>query len=89
MSNDFLTTVPTRRCFVCGYTGEVTVSNAGLAAYNSGALAQVAFPELDKAVREQIISGTHPWCWEQAFAFDPDDDEGADYYDDDDEGGPA
>lgn len=68
--SDTLITVTTRRCFHCGCEGEVTVTQAGLAAYNRGEYAQVAFPELDKALREQIISGTHPKCWEEMFAFD-------------------
>jgi hypothetical protein len=29
-----------------------------------GALIQDAFPDLDKTLREQIVSGTHPACWE-------------------------
>lgn len=50
-------------------------------AYNRGEYAQVAFPELDKALREQIISGTHPKCWEEMFAFDEDasEDDGEEY----------
>lgn len=70
--SDTLITVTTRRCFHCGCEGEVTVTQSQLAAYNSGALAQVAFPDLDKAEREQIISGTHPKCWQEMFAFDED-----------------
>ena len=70
--SDTLITIRTRKCFHCGCEGEVTVTQAGLAAYNSGEYAQVAFPELDKAEREQIISGTHPKCWEVMFAFDED-----------------
>lgn len=79
LMSDTLITVTTRRCFHCGCEGEVTVTQASLAAYNSGEYAQVAFPYLDKAEREQIISGTHPKCWEEMFAFDEDaseDDEG-------------
>ena len=67
-----LITVTTRRCFHCGCEGEVAVTQEGLAAYNGGEYAQVAFPELDKDLREQIISGTHPKCWEAMFAFDED-----------------
>ncbi len=67
-----LITVTTRPCFHCGREGEVTVSSAGLVAYNSGKHVQDAFPELDKTIREQIISGTHPKCWDDMFAFDED-----------------
>lgn len=70
--SDTLITIPTRKCFHCGCTGEVTVTYSGLIAYNRGEYAQVAFPELDKTLREQIISGTHPACWESMFSLDED-----------------
>ncbi len=71
---DELITVTTRPCFHCGREGEVAVSIAGLAIFNSGRPAQEAFPELDKTIREQLISGTHPKCWDDMFAFDEDED---------------
>jgi hypothetical protein len=70
-----LITVTTRRCFHCGCEGEVTVTPEGLTAYNGGEYAQVAFPELDKDLREQIISGTHPKCWQEMFGAPEDEDE--------------
>ena len=39
-------------------------------------LAQQAFPELPTEIREQLISGTHPKCWDEMFS----DDEGWDEY---------
>lgn len=66
--SETLITITTPKCFHCGLEGEVTVNPAGLAAYHRGEYAQVAFPELDKAVREQIISGTHPKCWDYIFS---------------------
>jgi ABC-type uncharacterized transport system YnjBCD ATPase subunit len=33
-----------------------------------GALIQEAFSDLDKSLREQIVSGTHPKCWESMTA---------------------
>lgn len=71
MSNTLIT-ITTPKCFHCGLEGEVTVNPAGLAAYHRGEYAQVAFPELDKTLREQIISGTHPACWESMFSLDED-----------------
>lgn len=72
-----LITITTRRCFHCGREGEVTVTQEGLTAYNGGEYAQVAFPELDKALREQIISGTHSDCWREMFdePYDKDEDD--------------
>lgn len=76
MSMTNTVTVTTRPCFHCGKAGEVEVLAEDLARYNSGALAQVAFPEMHRAVREQLISGTHPECWEQLFGSPELDDEG-------------
>ncbi len=44
--------------------GFVEVSSEGYIARKKGALIQESFPELDKSLREQIVSGTHPKCWE-------------------------
>jgi hypothetical protein len=57
----------TNSCRWCGDIGEVEVPYAGLLAYHKGALIQDAFPDLDKTLREQIISGTHPECWGEMY----------------------
>lgn len=67
MTTDFMSKVTTKKCMHCGYLGELNVPNAGLARYNSGALVQDAFPDLTAPEREQIVSGTHPECWEEMF----------------------
>ena len=51
-------------CFMCNKEGFVEVSSEGYMARKEGALIQNAFPDLDKSLREQIVSGTHPKCWE-------------------------
>jgi|GEM_PF-1693239 len=66
-------TLATRKCFHCGQTGQVEVLAADLARYERGELVQRAFPEMPKELREQIVSGTHPKCWEAMFAYDEDD----------------
>lgn len=71
MNVEFYTRVETRRCGMCGYRGEVEVPNSGLARWTSGTLIQDAFPDLSAPLREQLISGTHPECWEAMFADDP------------------
>lgn len=35
--------------------------------YINGAHAQEAFPNMSIELREQIISGTHPKCWDEMF----------------------
>ena len=57
--------VNTPTCGMCGEQGVVEVPAVGFLEWNFGKLAQEAFPDLNVALREQIISGTHPKCWEQ------------------------
>jgi hypothetical protein len=54
----------TPRCGICNQEGTVEVPFLGYFARQDGALIQDAFPDLDKTLREQIVSGTHPACWE-------------------------
>lgn len=53
---------------MCNTSGFVEVFSEGYMAHKRGALIQEAFPELDKSLREQIVSGTHPKCWESMTA---------------------
>ena len=55
-------------CFMCNKEGFVEVSSEGYMARTKGSLIQDAFPDLDKSLREQIVSGTHPKCWESMTA---------------------
>lgn len=64
---DTTTLYGTNSCCWCGDIGEVEVPSAGLLAYHNGALIQDVFPDLDKSLREQIISGTHPECWKEMY----------------------
>lgn len=58
----------TQICSICNKSGFVEVSSEGYTARKKGALIQEAFPELDKSLREQIVSGTHSKCWESMTA---------------------
>lgn len=64
--------VPTPRCFHCGESGEVPIPfqmfEVGYPAYLAGRYIQEAFPELSAGMREQMISGTHPACWDEIFS---------------------
>jgi len=55
-------------CVMCDKEGFVEVSSEGYMARKRGALVQEAFFDLDKSLREQIVSGTHPKCWESMTA---------------------
>ena len=58
----------TPTCVMCSKEGFVEVSSEGYMARKRGALIQEAFFDLDKSLREQILSGTHPQCWESMTA---------------------
>jgi len=55
-------------CVMCNKEGFVEVSSEGYMARKRGAFVQEAFFDLDESLREQIISGTHPKCWESMTA---------------------
>lgn len=57
----------TRRCPVCLKTGFVDVKEDELFTYLRGEYVQRAFKSLTIPLREQIISGVHPDCWEATF----------------------
>lgn len=63
-------TVRTPKCYACGKRGVVEVLASDWNRYAAGAYVQVAFPELPKGLREQIVSGTHPACWDAIFGND-------------------
>ena len=79
--NDNEVIINTRSCMHCGQTGELVVRYESVEMRQSGMSVQEAFWYLAAPQREQIISGTHPHCWEQMFGQDCDDDDD----DDDDE----
>ena len=58
----------TSRCPYCGQHGSVLFNLDDLARRAAGDLIQVAFPELPEGLREQIVSGTHPDCYDALFA---------------------
>jgi hypothetical protein len=56
--------VRTPTCGICKQDGVVEVPSIGFLQWNFGMLIQDALPDLDIALREQMMSGTHPKCWE-------------------------
>jgi hypothetical protein len=57
----------TKPCIHCGDTGMVAVPREQVIKYIDRAHAQEAFPDMSIELREQIISGTHPKCWDEMF----------------------
>lgn len=60
------------RCPVCGEAETVLVEETAYDRWVNGALVQDAFPTMDKDVRELLVSGTHPACWDALFDVDDD-----------------
>lgn len=57
--------VQTPFCFHCRQTGFLKVDRNEYMKWKSGALIQDAMPGLLMEEREQLISGTHPKCWDE------------------------
>ena len=58
-------------CMLCGKPNGITVSLEGYNKWKVGGMfVQDAFPELTADEREVLISGSHPDCFDEAFAED-------------------
>jgi hypothetical protein len=62
---DNLVEIATKPCVYCLQQHYVTVDVEGLEKWQAGAFVQVAFPNMPADVREMLISGTCPDCWEK------------------------
>ena len=61
----------TPTCTFCGKQGFVTLTREEFRALNDKTLLiQDALPNRDADFREQVISGTHPRCWEENVPAD-------------------
>lgn len=60
-------TIVSRRCRVCGQDSSVEVEPERFVAYRNGGLVQNVWPDRSIEWREQLISGTHPDCWDRLF----------------------
>lgn len=58
-----------RTCPYCGLTALVEVPEEGYDKWVAGALLQHAMPEVLPALREMILTGTCPRCWDK-IGFD-------------------
>lgn len=63
-----LITIKTPKCFVCGKGSMVTLNAEKAKKWLEGMFIQDAFPDMTKAERELLISGTHEECWNTLFA---------------------
>lgn len=67
---DNLIRVDTGPCLVCHQGGEMAVRADGYAQWQTDTYIQVALPELSAGEREQLMTGTHPACFDAMFAED-------------------
>jgi hypothetical protein len=58
----------TKPCPHCGKTGIISIDEDQLFKWLSGSLIQEAFPTLAPSLREQLMTGMHPECWQEIFA---------------------
>ncbi len=72
------TMVQTKTCIVCHKTGHVMLETGRWERYQAAQEdhslpsqhVQDVWPEMPAAEREQLITGTHPACWDELFADD-------------------
>ena len=62
-----MTVNATRKCPVCLKGGTIMVDEKELLTYLRGEYVQEAFKSLTIPLREQIISGVHPHCWQEMW----------------------
>ena len=60
-------TIETQTCIHCKQTGIVEIFSQELFYLHQGMHIQDAVKSLDKHLREQMITGTHPKCWIEMF----------------------
>lgn len=63
-----ITVVTTRPCVVCGETTDISVDLNAYLDWVDGMYIQDAFPTMEAADREHLMTGTHPSCWDELFA---------------------
>ena len=62
-----MTMYMTKRCLHCHKTGSIMVDEKELLHYLRGNYIQDSFKTMPVPLREQIITGTHPECWQAMF----------------------
>jgi len=60
--------VDTNPCIMCGKTSKVKMLVHHYLEWQNGGLIDRVCPEMPKEIRELLISGTHPECWDKLYA---------------------
>ena len=68
--------IETPMCTVCGLTSKMFVDETAYKSWKSReTLIQQAFPNMEIGIRETLISGVHPNCWNILFGNEGYDDQ--------------
>ena len=62
----------TKHCLFCLGETKLYLNGADIKAYNAGAFVQDVWPDKSMGFRETIITGTHGFCFDEAFKEDDD-----------------
>lgn len=62
-------------CPICHRDAYLQVDAEEYARWQAGELIQIAMPDLNEIEREMLISGICPWCWEDMFDDEDEDEE--------------
>jgi hypothetical protein len=55
----------TKKCMFCSRSSVLKLDKDAYLRWQAGAFVQVAFPKMGAGEREQLITGTHPKCWDE------------------------
>lgn len=64
--NEQIVNVPCK-CSICRKQVILPLPTSGIQKRNEGGLIQDCFPDLSPALREMLVSGTCPECWDEMF----------------------
>jgi hypothetical protein len=68
-----LIAVKTKTCCVCNEYEVWSLDRELVERWQGGENIQRVFPDMGAGEREQLISGTHPACWDKLFPREEDD----------------
>jgi len=67
--------VTTNPCIMCGETSTVKMLVHHYLEWQKGGLINMVCPEMPTEIREMLISGTHPDCWNKMIQEDEEEEE--------------
>jgi len=68
IDEDRMVLVRSQQCIWCGGTSLLRLNSDDLTRWIRGAYVQDVWPEKTPEQREVIMTGTHPYCWDEMFS---------------------